>query len=119
MNDTYVMQSELLNFIDEWSEKDPSVSSDRKLALKADISPSTISKARTGMQEIGWEACIKIADALGVSPQVVLVKAGHLEPPNAEWDADTEELVRLFAGVDPEDREMVMMILRHKASSNK
>lgn len=117
MNNNYLLQTDLLEFIDEKQRQSVEIASDRKLALKADISSSTISKARTGMQEIGWEACVKIADALGVSRQIVLVKAGHLDAPTDDWDAETEELVDLFANVAPEDREMILLILRHKAQS--
>jgi len=87
---------------------------DRMIAKAADLSPSVLSKARTNYQAIGWEACIKIADALQVPHQVTLVLAGHIEAEDSEWDAQTEELVSAFSKLSKKDREEILLLLRYK-----
>lgn len=67
--------------------------SDRQVADKAGISNSVISKARSGEQPIRYEACIKIAEAFGDPPEMVLRLAGLLprsrgyRPSADEWSA--------------------------------
>lgn len=83
--------------------------SDRQLALRAGIAPSVISKARSGLRPIGWEACLAIANALNLPPELVLQKAGHLPPTD---QADISELAHLFQQLGPEDRQRVLDIAR-------
>jgi len=106
------MQTELFEWLDE-KERERFLN-DSQLAERAKISPSMISKARQGHQDLTWDACVKIADALHVPPLVVLVKAGYLKPPDDGWDAETEELVRMFANVSESDRAEILLLLRHK-----
>jgi transcriptional regulator with XRE-family HTH domain len=81
---------------------------DSQLAKQAGISHTVISKARSGLQPIGWEACTAIAKALEIPQSDVLIIAGHLERPpayvegKAEWDAlydklSTEDLEEMMA----------------------
>lgn len=106
------MQTELFDWIDE-KERELFIN-DSQLAERAKISPSMLSKSRKGYQELSWDACVKIADAVHVPPLVALVKAGYLDPPDNEWDAETEELVRMFAEVSKDDRAEILLLLRHK-----
>jgi len=106
------MQTELIEWLDDKLRE--RFMNDRQLAIRADISPSMISKVRQGKQDMGWEACIKIADALNIPPLVVLVKAGYIDPPDQDWDPETEELVRMFAKVSKKDRAEILLLLRHK-----
>jgi transcriptional regulator with XRE-family HTH domain len=52
--------------------------SDYQLAKKAGIAHSVLSKARSGVRPIGWDACVSIAEALDLPPELVLQEAGHL-----------------------------------------
>lgn len=52
--------------------------SDYRLAKKANLAPSVISKARNNARPMGWKACTAIASTLHVSPQTVLELGGHL-----------------------------------------
>lgn len=83
--------------------------SDRQLALHAGISPSVISKARSGLRPIGWEACIAIANALNLPPDLVLQKAGHL--PTTE-QAEIGELSHIYQQLGSKDRKRILDIAR-------
>jgi|SaaInl7_200m_RNA_FD_contig_41_647226_length_529_multi_5_in_0_out_0_1 hypothetical protein len=107
-----MLQNELLTWLDKEMERRHL--NDSLLLKRAELSHSVISKARNDIQEIGWEACIRIADALNLPPQTVLVKAGHLPQPKDSWTPEEEEMIRLFAQVDPTDRDMILGILRHR-----
>ena len=86
---------------------------DYQLAKAANISHTVISKARSGLQPIGWEACSAIARALEIPQSEVLIMAGHLERPRdhvpgqAEWDD-------LYDRLTKEDREELMAMARLK-----
>ena len=86
---------------------------DYQLAKRAEISHSVLSKARAGMQSIGWDACTAIATALEIPQSEVLIMAGHLEKPpkyvpgQAEWDA-------LYEKLSVEDREELIAMARLK-----
>ena len=110
------MQEELLNWLDEEGPK-RGLYNDRIISDKAGLSPSTISKSRTGFQPIGIKACIKIAEAMGVPKQVVLVLGGYIDE-GAQWDAEIEELVELFTNISDSDRREILMLLRMKNQTN-
>ena len=112
------MQEELLNWLDIEGPK-RGLNNDLAICDAAGLSTSVISKSRTGYQLIGWEACIKIAKAMGVPAQVVLIKGGHLEPMADDWDPETVEMVELFADMQHTDREEILMLLRLKNSLKK
>jgi len=110
-----MIQEQLLKWLEEEGPK-RGLWNDSLISARAGISASVISKARTGLQAIGWEACIKIAEAMGVPAQVVLVIGGHLEPEDKEWSAETSELVSVFANLSEADKNEIMMLIRLKNS---
>lgn len=58
----------------EWSQRD--------FARRSDLAPSTVSEWYRGTRLPDPESCLKIADALNIDPDLVLVMAGHR--PNIE-----------------------------------
>lgn len=84
--------------------------SDLQLAKRAGISHPVLSKARSGNQAIGWEACVKIARALDLPPTLVLEKAGLL--PESTADPELEELAYLFQQLPEADRQRILAIAR-------
>lgn len=87
---------------------------DNQLAIKAGISNSVISKARTGLQPIGYEALAKIADALYVPRPTVWQLAGY-DRPAAEATPARDEWVGLFDLLTPDDHAELLAIARLKA----
>jgi hypothetical protein len=108
-----IMQEDFLEWLTEEGKK-RGLQSDRQICAYCNLSPSVVSKARTGTQPIGWEACVRIADAYDVPPHVVLVKAGHMDAPLEDFDAQTEELIELFNRLSKRDREEIMTLVRMK-----
>ena len=102
-----ISQRQLLEFIDKqlkarsWN--------DTQLAQKANISPSVLSKARSGYQPLGWEVCLAIAKAFNVDPISVLIMAGHL--PNMErpkWSPEREQWNMVFDQLPVDEREELL-----------
>ena len=87
--------------------------SDRQFAAIAGISQSVISKARTGIQGIGWDASVSMARALNLPPEEILYRIGLLPKPSgytlgqSEWDDLYERLTK-------EDREELLAMARLK-----
>lgn len=108
------MQEKFLEWLTEEGKK-RGLMSDRAICKATDLSPSVISKARTGTQPIGWEACSRIAEALDIPTHVVLARAGHMENPRDKWDVETEELIEKFVMLSPRDREEIMILVRLKS----
>lgn len=73
---------------------------DYQFAQKADLTHTTISKARKGKLP-GWDACVKIASALHVDPVFVFRMAGLL-PKRPELKPEREELIFICENL-PED----------------
>ena len=71
---------------------------DHRLSIAAGLSHGFMPNLRAG-KKIGYEACAKIADALGVPRPVVYVKAG-LDPAPPGYRAEREEWGNLIAGED-------------------
>jgi len=92
---------------------------DNKLAKRARLSPSVISKARSGYQGIGWEASAAIARTLNLPPEIVFRKAGLLPPQDDERSLDVEELLILFSGLDMDDKEELLQLARLKLERSK
>lgn len=84
---------------------------DNQLAKKAGFSHPVISKARSGIQAIGYESCIKIAKVFDIPPEVVLEKAGLL-PPSPQRSIREAEAVYLFNQLPPEKQEDFIKIIR-------
>jgi transcriptional regulator with XRE-family HTH domain len=87
------------------------LTTDRQAARKAGIASSVISKARTGVQPIGYEALAQIAKAFKTPTATVFRLAGLLEkeepltPEKAAWAAVFDELT-------PMDQEELLAIMR-------
>jgi transcriptional regulator with XRE-family HTH domain len=92
---------------------------DNQLAKKAGISHSVISKARKQTQSVGWDACVGIAGALDLPPEVVLRQAGHLPTP-PDRDDEAEELLHLFQQLPQDKKTDLLNIARmyREGSSN-
>ena len=112
----FVMQEKLLEWIDKEAPA-RGFHNDRAVAQAADLSPSVFSKTRKGYQPLGWEACIKIANAFNVPQHVVLVLGGHIDEPRKGWDAETEEIIDLYSKLSEKDREEILFLLRLKSSN--
>lgn len=108
------MQEKFLDWLTEEGKK-RGLMSDRAICKATDLSPSVISKARTGTQPIGFEACARIAEAFNIPTHVVLARAGHIDNPREKWDVETEELIEKFVTLSPRDREEIMMLVRLKS----
>ena len=92
--------------------------SDAQLAKKAGISHPVISKARSGIQPIGWEACVAIATALELPPDTVLIKAGLL-PAKAEESPLNDEIIYLMGTLPLDDQTEILNIARMKLERQK
>ena len=86
---------------------------DSRLAQRAGIAPSVISKARHGLQGIGYDACQAIAQALDASPAQVLTLGGLLEKePAPESSPAARELLRLWLKLTPPQQAEDVAVLR-------
>ena len=92
--------------------------SDAQLAKKAGISHPVISKARSGIQPIGWEACVAIATALELPPETVLREAGLL-PKKTKEDPLNQEILFLVGKLPLEDQQEILEIARMKLERQK
>jgi hypothetical protein len=72
---------------------------DLQLSQKAKVAKSVISKARSGVQGIGWDAGLAIAQAINIPPEVVLRRLALLPPPaNKQHSAILDEMLnRVYA----------------------
>jgi len=86
--------------------------SDHQLARKAGISHSVISKARRGISP-KWDACVAIATALDLPPEVVFRQVGLL-PPLPPAQGEIEEWRHLLAQLSAKDRYELLQIARLK-----
>ena len=91
---------------------------DNRLASKAGISNSVISKARSGLQPIGFEACKKLAGPLGVTDEVILKLAGHLSADPA-WSPERDEWNHLYDLVPDNRRDDILALARAMANQGK
>jgi len=85
--------------------------SDNELARRAKISHPVLSKARNGVQPVGWSSCVKIAEALDLPPVLVLQRAGLL-PPETEMSDEEKEITFLFSQLPPERQQDVLKMVR-------
>lgn len=63
--------------------------------------------------------CLKIASALGESPEKVMRLAGILPSPPASEDEELEELLDLARGLSPEDRKEILSYIRFRYQQRK
>jgi transcriptional regulator with XRE-family HTH domain len=85
---------------------------DHQLALRAGLSHSVISKARAGASP-KWEACLALASALQVPPELVFYKAGLLPGDGVEC-TEMKELRMLLQRLPEDDRQELVQIARLK-----
>jgi len=90
--------------------------SDHKLARRAGISHSVISKARHGTPP-KWDACMAIAAALDLPPEHVFRHAGLLQPLPDE-EGELEEWRHMLARLPKKERYELMQIARLKLRLN-
>lgn len=92
--------------------------SDRQMATTARISHSVISKARSGIQPIGYDALEKIASTFGLSTTMILRLAGRvgsdeaLSPMQRLW-------LSVFDDLDEFDREELLGVAQARAKRGK
>lgn len=104
-------QDKLMEWIDQ--QLDANGWNDAELSKRARISHSVLSKFRAGIRPIGWEACVAIADALHVRPEIVLRLANLLpEAPLDKSDPELDELAYLFQQLPEADRQRILAIAR-------
>lgn len=72
-------QKEFGRYLSELREQ-AGYDSQRQLALAAKVNPATVSRIEAGTQHPEPDTLVKLAPALGVSPEVLMVAAGYLEP---------------------------------------
>ena len=86
-----------------------------ELARQADLSQSLVSKMLLGDRSITADQCIKIANALGLSPVLVLVKAGIL-PPQEQKDSNPtlQELMDIARQLPPDVQKDVLAYVRYR-----
>lgn len=85
--------------------------SSSELARRADISQSSVSNVLTGKQIPGLEFCKGVAKALGVRPEELLQRAGHL-PPMPTPVVEEREALRLLRGLSGPMRGVALSLLR-------
>jgi len=105
----------LMNEFISWLDEELNLRgwNDSNLAKRAKLSQSVISKARSGIRPIKWEACISIADALKMPPEIVLRKAGLLpENTSQQSNPEIDELAHLFQQLSADDRKHILSIAR-------
>ena len=83
----------------------------RELSRRANLSPTIVSKVMTQASLPGLQFCIGIAQALNISPEFVLRKAGHL-PALPDIQAEAEELLHHFQAMTPDNRHRLTAIAR-------
>src|SRR5262245_5619598 len=83
--------------------------SERELLRRADLSSGVISRARNGYQPIGYEACDKIADYLGVSSELVFRLAGLLPKP-PDFNPEVEMLAEQIETLPSDDQDEIKKI---------
>ena len=93
---------------------------DQKLAIKAHIAPSVLSKARSGTQGIGWDAGVALARAINIPPEVMLRKL-ELLPMSSQGKhtALVDEILHIFPDLSEADQEEVLQIARLKLERRK
>jgi transcriptional regulator with XRE-family HTH domain len=87
----------------------------RELARQANISNALVSRTLSGDVLPSADFCIKVAQALEVSPETVLRLAGILPPsPLAQPSDDStlQELLELVRNLSPDRRQQVLEYVR-------
>ena len=85
-----------------------------ELARRASLAQATVSNVLTGQRNPGCEFCIKVAQAFGLSPVLILVKAGILPSQEPTDDITIQEITELARSLPPEDRKEVLEYIRFR-----
>jgi transcriptional regulator with XRE-family HTH domain len=96
--------------------------SHRELARRAGVSQTAVSGTLSGDRKAGADFCIKVAQALGESPEKVLRLAGILPASTSEDDPTFTELTDLARTLTPKQRREVLHYIRfllHRGSGEK
>lgn len=84
-----------------------------EMARRADLAQVTVSNVIAGQRNPGCEFCIKVAQALELSPVFILVKAGILPPVPASEDSPTlQEIIELARSLSSEDQNHLLEYVR-------
>lgn len=79
-----------------------------ELARQAGLSQVQVSGVIAGQRSPGCDFCIKVAQALGESPVLVLVLAGILPPQEPGDDSTIQELVELARNLPRDQRQQAL-----------
>ncbi|GIK37602.1 MAG: hypothetical protein BroJett011_14350 [Chloroflexota bacterium] len=89
--------------------------SQREAARRAGLSQASVAKPISGERKASAEICVKLALALGESPEKVLRLAGILPPlPGGENEQTIKEVVDILKNMPPEDRQDVLDFARYR-----
>ena len=83
----------------------------RELARRASLSHVTISNVLNGNQRPGLNFCKGIAQALRISTEEVLRRAGHLNPEPPET-AKISDLIREFSALSEEGQDYIILFTK-------
>lgn len=83
------------------------------LSRFSNLSTAAISRMMTGARGIGPDACLAIANALRIPPEIVFRAAGLL-PPKPDDEVTLEEWRYVLEQLSEEDREELLNIARLK-----
>lgn len=92
--------------------------SHNELARRAGVSQPNVSGIINGRSP-GCDFCIRVAQALELSPVLLLVKAGILPPQSPDDDSTIQELVELVRSLPPEDRKDVLQFARFRHQNSR
>lgn len=91
-----------------------------ELSRRAGISRPLISQVLAGDVPPSADFCIKIAHAFGLSPVLLLVKAGILSGQELAPDDPTlQEIIELARSLSPEDRSEILEYVRFRSQRRK
>ena len=83
-----------------------------ELGRRAGLSQVQVSGVIAGQRSPGCDFCIKVAQALGESPVLVLVMAGILPPQETNDDSAISELIELARNLPPDERQQALDYIR-------
>ena len=86
--------------------------SHNELARRAGVSQSAVSGTLSGSRKAGAEFCVKVANALGESPEQMLRLAGILPSLSSSEDATLQELMELARTLPPDQRQQILDYVR-------
>lgn len=83
----------------------------RELGRRSGMSPAQISEVVNENSNAGYEFCVKVANALGLSADTLLAMADLIQPLPAEVPGEID-LVRLFRRLSSQMRDLALATLR-------